>query len=169
MRAASFGIPFQPVAGLTGSQIPETSGFARIKDPYSDQWVYAIPAIRPDWAIIHVPVADARGNARIYGSPFWDRVISRAARRVILVAERIVPTGELARQPELTVIPEIFVEAVVHLPRGAHPTSCHPFYGVDESAVWHYLDLAGTPEGLARYLDETAPADHAPAEAEVSA
>lgn len=161
MRAASFGIPFQPVAGLDGSDIPDASGFARVKDPYSDRWVYAIPAIRPDWAIVHVPVCDQRGNARIYGSPFWDRVITRAARRVILVSEQIVPSEELAAQPELTIIPEIFVAAVVHLPRGAWPTSCYPLYAVDEDAVWRYLELAGTREGLARYLEESAAVDHA--------
>src|SRR4051794_7426895 len=162
MRAASFGIPFQPLAGLDGSDIPCAGKFARIQEPYTGQEVWAIPAIRPDWALIQVPEADARGNARIYGTPFWDRVISRAARRTILVAERIVPTEELARLPELTVIPELFVEAVVHLPRGAHPTSCTPYYETDESAVWRYLELSRTPEGLAQYLDETRAIDHAP-------
>ena len=161
MRAASFGIPFQPVPGLTGSDVPATSGFARIKDPYSDQWLYAVPAIRPDWAVVHVPAADARGNARVLGTPFWDRVITRAARRVIVVAEEIVPSAELARQPELTAIPEMFVEAVVHLPGGARPTSCYPLYGVDEAAVWRYLELSRTPDGLACYLAETAALDHA--------
>jgi glutaconate CoA-transferase subunit A len=161
MRAASFGIPFQPVGGLDGSDIPAASGFARIQDPYSEQWVYAIPAIRPDWALVQVPVADARGNARIVGTPFWDRILSRAARRVIVVAEALVPTEELARQPELTVVPELFVEAVVHLPGGAHPTSCPPCHEVDDAAVWRYLELSASPSGLERYLEETRAADHA--------
>ena len=160
MRAASFGLPFQPLAGLEGSEIPEVSRFARIKDPYSEQWVYAIPAIRPDWALVQVPEADARGNARVYGSPFWDRILARAARRTIVVTERLVPTEELARAPELTLIPELFVEAVVHLPRGAQPTSCPPCYAVDEAAVWRYLELSRTPEGVARYLEETRASDH---------
>ena len=160
MRAASFGIPFQPIAGLEGSDIPAASGFQKIKDPYSDRWLYAIPAIKPDWAILHVPESDERGNARIYGSPYWDRVMSRAARRVILVAERIVPTQELAERPELTTIPEILVEAVVHLPRGASPASCHPYYSVDEPAMWRYLECSRSRAGLDAYLAETAAADH---------
>ncbi len=155
MRAASFGIPFQPVGGLTGSDLPRLSGFKEVEDPYTGQRVYAIPALAPDWAIIHVPEADARGNARIWGTPFWDRIISRAARRVIVTAERIVPTEALAERPELTVIPELFVEAVVHAPGGAHPTSCYPLYEIDVEATWRYLELARTPEGLATYLAET--------------
>ena len=133
----------------------EVHGFVKMKDPYSDREVYVVPAIRPDWAILHVSEADIRGNARIYGTPTWDRLMSRAARRCILTTEKIVSTEYLAQQPELTVIPEIFVEAVVHAPMGAAPTGSFPEYDVDEDAMRHYLDLSRTPEGLARYLQET--------------
>src|ERR1700694_5739036 len=73
LQAASFGIPFQPIAGLEGSDIPKVSSFARVTDPFSGKEVYVVPAIQPDWAIVHVHEADARGNARIYGTPVWDR------------------------------------------------------------------------------------------------
>ena len=82
-------------------------GLQTVRDPYSGAEVYVAPAIQPDWAVLHVQEADALGNARIYGSVFWDRLMSRAARGVILTAERIVPTAELARQPELTVVPAL--------------------------------------------------------------
>ena len=153
MRAASNGIPFEPIAGLTGSDIPAAAGFRTVKDPYTGAELYAIPAIRPDWAIIHVQEADGLGNARIYGSPYWDLVMSRAAARVILTAERILPTEELARLPELTRIPHFLVEAVVHAPEGARPTSCHPYYGIDEAGVRAYLEAADRPETLQAYLD----------------
>ena len=153
MRAASNGIPFEPIVGLTGSDIPAAAGFKTVKDPYTGAELYAIPAIRPDWAIIHVQEADVLGNARIYGSPYWDLVMSRAAARVILTAERILSTEELARLPELTRIPHFLVAAVVHAPEGARPTSCHPYYGIDEEGVRAYLAAADTPEALRRYLD----------------
>jgi glutaconate CoA-transferase subunit A len=154
MRAASHGLPFEPVAGLAGSDIPAAAGFKTISDPYTGAELHAIPAIRPDWAILHVQEADALGNARIYGSPYWDVVMSRAAARVILTAERIVPTEELARQPELTRVPHFLVAAVVHAPRGARPTSCHPFYGIDEAGVRAYLAAAERPEKLHAYLED---------------
>ena len=153
MRAASHGIPFEPILGLTGSDIPAAAGFKTVKDPYTGAEVYAIPAIRPDWAILHAQEADALGNARIYGSPYWDLVMSRAAAKVILTAERIVPTEELARQPELTRIPHFLVAAVVHAPGGARPTSCHPYYGIDEAGVRAYLEAADRPETLRAYLE----------------
>lgn len=155
MRAASHGLPFEPIVGLTGSDIPAAAGFRTVKDPYTGAELYAIPAIRPDWAVIHVQEADGVGNARIYGSPYWDLVMSRAAARVILTAERILPTEELARVPELTRIPHFLVEAVVHAPEGARPTSCHPYYGIDEAGVRAYLAAAERPETFRAYLDAT--------------
>lgn len=155
LQAAAFGVPFQPVAGLEGSDIPKVSGFARVKDPYSGTEVYVAPAVQPDWAILHVAEADERGNARIYGTPVWDRLMSRAARRVIITAEKILPTAEFAARPEATTIPEIFVAAVVHVENGAAPGACYPYYDTDEIAMRHYLQMAATPDGLARYLEET--------------
>jgi len=153
MRAASNGLPFEPLVGLTGSEIPAAAGLRTVKDPYTGVELYAIPAIRPDWAIIHVQEADVLGNARIYGSPYWDLVMSRAAARVILTAERILPTEALARLPELTRIPYFLVEAVVRAPEGARPTSCHPYYGIDEAGVRTYLEACERPETLRAYLE----------------
>jgi glutaconate CoA-transferase subunit A len=111
--------------------------------------------------VIHVPEADVDGNARIYGSPFWDRLMSRGSRRVIITAEEIVTRTYLAQQPELTAIPELFVAAVVHAPGGAWPGSCFPRYDVDYPAVEAYLSTPGDPESLAGYLLQTAARDRA--------
>ena len=147
-------MPFQPVAGLFGSDVPAASGLQTVRDPYTGSEVYVAPAIRPDWAVLHVHEADAQGNARIYGSVFWDRLMSRAARGVILTAERIVPTAELARQPELTVVPALLVRAVVEAPGGAAPCSCAPAYDTDRAGVEAYLAACGDPAALAAYLDK---------------
>jgi len=137
--------------------LPASLGLKTVRDPYGEAELVAVPRLRPDWAVIHVPEADARGNARIYGTPFWDRLMARAARRVLVTAERILPSEELARQPELTAIPELFVEAVVHAPRGAWPGSCYPHYGVDYPAVEAYLAMARDPNGLGAHLDADSP------------
>ena len=145
-------MPFLPIAGFQGSDLPASLGLKTVRDPYGDEDLVAVPRIRPDWAVIHVPVSDARGNARIYGSPFWDRLMARAARGVLLTAERIVSSEELAGQPELTAIPEVFVRAVVHAPRGAWPGSCYPDYEVDYAAAEAYAAQAKDPNALATHL-----------------
>jgi glutaconate CoA-transferase subunit A len=153
LRAASFGVPFQPVAGVTGSDLATVNGWKAIDDPYgSGQTVYLIPAIRPDIAVIHASEVDTEGNARVYGTPFWDHPITRAARRVFVTAERLVPTSRLAEQPELTLVPGFMVEAAAIVPRGAWPGSMHPDYEVDYPAVGRYLDAS--PGALERHLAE---------------
>lgn len=156
LQAAAFGLPFQAVAGFAGSDVPGVSPFATVTDPFTGNDTLVVPAIRPDWAILHVHEADVRGNARIYGTPVWDRLMSRAAKKVILTAETIVDTSHFVAQPEMTIIPELFVEAVVHAPAGAWPTAVFDRYDIDEAAMRRYLDLSRTPEGFRQYLEETA-------------
>ena len=147
LRAASYGIPFQPVAGVFGSDLPQVNDWKTVKDPYSGSEVYAIPAIRPDVAVIHVNEADELGNARVYGTPFWDHPVTRAAKRVLITAERLVPTATLAQQPELTLVPGFMVEAVAIVPNGAWPGSMHPLYEIDYPAVERYMrDAPGVLE-----------------------
>lgn len=156
LRGAAFGVPFQPVAGLDGSDLPAARGWRRLGDPYgSGAEVVVVPAIRPDWAILHVQAADPLGNGRILGAPYEDILMSRAARRVILTAEAIVEPGTLAVQPELTQIPGFAVAAVVHAPRGAWPGSCHGLYGVDREALAAWLAVSRAPSRLAAYLEAT--------------
>ena len=161
LRAAAYGLAFMPAAGFAGSDLPAVRGFRWVADPYTGEKVLAIPPLRPDVALIHVPEADVEGNGRVYGTQFEDALMARAARTVILTAERLVERAELARQPELTLIPGIFVSAVVHTPGGAWPGSCYPLYDYEPAAVAAYLAVATDPERLRAYLAETAARDHA--------
>jgi len=155
LRAASYGIPFQPVAGVFGSDLARVNEWKTVTDPYSCKEVYAIPAIIPDVAVIHVNEVDELGNARIYGTPFWDHPLTRASKRVLVTAEKLVPTDRLREQPELTLVPGFMVEAAAIVPNGAWPGSMHPYYDIDYPAVEKYLDdslgafeahLAAAPE-----------------------
>ncbi len=155
LRGAAFGVPFQPVAGLDGSDLPAARGWRRLPDPYgSGSEVVVIPAIRPDWAVLHVQAADAEGNARILGAPYEDLLMARAARRVILTAEALVDSDALAAQPELAQVPGFAVAAVVEAPRGAWPGSCHGLYDADAAAVAEWLAVARDPARLPAYLEQ---------------
>jgi glutaconate CoA-transferase, subunit A len=159
LRAAAFGLPFIPAAGFDGSDLPEARGFKYAVDPYTGGRVLAIPRLRPDIAVIHVPEADCEGNARIYGTRFEDVLMANAADLVMITAERIVDRAELARQPELTAIPGFLVRAVVEAPGGAWPGSCHPLYDYDVEAVSAYLAATREPRRLQDYLAVTAARD----------
>lgn len=159
LRAAAFGVPFQPVGGVHGSDIPALNRWATLKDPYgSGEDVWVIPAIRPDFAVIHVNEADELGDARTYGTTNWDRIMTRAARRVLVVAESLEPVAAFQARPELTLVPGFMVEAVAIVPNGAWPGSCWPLYEVDYPAVEAYMDTAGS---LDAHMDRAPEAVHA--------
>ncbi|MGH7357852.1 MAG: hypothetical protein ACREJR_03440 [Candidatus Rokuibacteriota bacterium] len=155
LRAASLGVPFQPVPGFRGTDLPRTADFRMVKDPWTGEEIYVVPALRPRWAILHVQESDATGNARVLGSPGYDLLMAQAADQVILTAERIVASSEIARTPELTQISDLTVAAVVEAPGGARPGGCAGCYEVDEAGVRRYLDAARTADGLRAYLEAT--------------
>jgi len=145
LRAAAFGVPFQPCGGLHGSDLPRLNGWACLKDPYgSGQDVWVIPPISPDIAVIHANEVNEFGDTRIYGTYNWDRIMSRSAQRVFVVAERLAPVETFKERPEMTLIPGFMVEAVAVVPNGAWPGSCWPYYEIDYPEVESYMDEAGS-------------------------
>lgn len=152
MQAASLGVPFQPIRGLHNTDVAVASGFATVRDPYSNEDVYVVPRIRPDWAVLHVHEADEHGNARLRGSPGYDLVMAEAAAHVILTTERIISAEEFTAHPELTKIPGIFVTAVALVPNGAFPCGCMPDYDVDPAGIDDYVQVSGSDDRLREYL-----------------
>lgn len=151
LRAAAYGVPFQPCGGLQGSDFPKLNKWREIEDPYgSGRSVFVIPAIRPDFAVIQANEVDAQGNVRVYGTAHWDRIMSRAADRVLVVAERCADTQTFVDRPEATLIPYFMVEAVTVCPNGAWPGSNHPDYAIDYPAIEAYLE--GDDTALERHL-----------------
>jgi glutaconate CoA-transferase, subunit A len=146
LRAAIQGVPFMPVAGLQGSDLPAARGFRALADPYSGANVYVVPALTPDIALIHVQEADVAGNGRIIGTRFEDVLMAQAARRVILTAERIVDGTSFMDVPETVAIPGFLVDAVVAAPGGAWPFSCTPDYGYDAEYLAAWVRVARDPD-----------------------
>ncbi|MER2251328.1 CoA transferase [Methylorubrum podarium] len=152
LRAAAFGVPFMPCGGIHGSDLPALNGWKTVEDPYgSGETVYVIPRITPDFAVIHANEVSEEGDVRVYGTSHWDRIMSRSAKRVLVVAERVASSASFREQPELTLVPHFLVEAVSIVPDGAWPGSCWPHYAVDYPAVEAYMDDA--PGVLQAHLD----------------
>lgn len=157
--AGSLGLPFIPIRSLTASDLAkrlqeqDASQIATITDPFTgDQWL-ALKPLLPDVSVVQVPLADAEGNAWIFG-PRWDNAEQvRASKRTIVIAEEIVPTEIIRREPERTVIPGLLVSHVVHLPFGAHPTSVYRCYDYDAEHIKAYVQATETRESFRAYLD----------------
>ena len=161
LRAAAFGVPFMPCGGVHGSELTRVNNWKAIEDPYgSGKLTWVIPAITPDFAVVHASSVDRDGNVRIAGTYHWDRIMSRAAKSVLVIAEE-VSDADFSAQPELTVIPYFMVEAYAVVPNGAWPGSCWPSYAIDYPAVEAYLsDEAGALDAHLNNAPEARSANH---------
>jgi glutaconate CoA-transferase subunit A len=143
IRAGSHGIPFMPVKGVLGSDLvklhEERGSWRRINDPFTNKEILLVRAIEPDVAIIHVHKADEEGNSEILGPLYEDIYKAKAAKKVIITAEEIVPRSYFrGKRPSIN---GEFVTYVVHAPRGAEPTSMFGIYDVDWERVLDEIDL----------------------------
>jgi glutaconate CoA-transferase, subunit A len=136
LRATLAGVGFMPGQGWIGTDLLKARPDVKvIDDPYTGQPVVAFPAQRVDVAVIHAPIADRFGNARLLGNLAIDQEISLVARCVIVTAEDVV--DELDAPIDLT---GLSTTAVVQTPRGAWPTSCYPRYHLDGEEILRYAD-----------------------------
>ncbi|MGC8606177.1 MAG: CoA transferase subunit A [Vulcanisaeta sp.] len=144
LRAGSYGFPFMPSAiALDSDLVPlnvKRGIWKIIKDPFNDQELIAVKAIRPDVALVHAHRADEKGDIEIYGPKYEDLLKIQAAKRVIVTAEEIVSEDYFREHPELLTIPGFMVTAVVHSPKGAWPTSMYGYYRADYDVIKKYFD-----------------------------
>jgi len=153
-KAAAMGLPFIPARILAGTDTFKKSSAKIVRDPYSGKPIVLIPACYPDVAVIHVHKADIYGNAQILGHTVEDFELARAAKRLIITTEKIVPTEEIRNEPDRTTIPYFLVDAVVEQPFGSHPCNMPYLYASDEEHLAEYLRLTRTKEGTEEYLNK---------------
>lgn len=147
LRAQMAGIGFMPARAWLGTDLPRLRPDVRtVIDPYSGEELMAFPAIRPDVAVIHALRADMDGNAEIGGNKGVDEELQLTSKTVIVTAEEIVP--ELSRADLIGPL----VHAVVHAPRGAWPTSCHPLYPLDGEALLDYTENVSDSDSFRSYI-----------------
>jgi glutaconate CoA-transferase subunit A len=155
LRAAGMGLPFIPWKTGWGSEVARRQGWKTIRCPYTGMDLLAIPANGLDVAVIQVVRADASGNVELplplEISYDFDYLIARAAKRVIVCAERV----EEIPDPSRVAMIGREVDCVVHAPQGAWPCGIGREYPPDiEHLTGAYLPAAATPEGFAGYLRE---------------
>lgn len=158
--AGALGIPFIPIRSINGSDLQKklqqagSQDLAKIKDPFSGEVWLALRPIQPDVAVVQVTAADPEGNAWIKG-PRWDNNEQvRAAKRTIVITEKLITTEEIRKFAEKTVIPGLYVSHVVGLPFSAHPTSVFGEYDYDADQIKTYAKAALTQDGFENYLQK---------------
>jgi glutaconate CoA-transferase, subunit A len=98
-----------------------------------------------------VTLADATGNSIILGTE-WSRFeLSRAAKKVVIIADAIVDTPCIRQFPNLVRIPDIIVDAVVYWPFAAWPQASPGMYDIDEEHMNFMNTALASEDGTAAY------------------
>lgn len=154
MKATAMGVPFLPTRSMLGTDMIKYSSAKVVEDPFTGLRVCLLPALILDVAMIHVHRADRYGNAQIDGITGFGAEMARAAKRLIISAEEIIPTEEIRKYPDRTIIPYYLVDAVVHAPFGSHPGEMAYIYGRDEPVIKEWVESSKTAEGAMAYLEK---------------
>src|SRR4030065_654806 len=125
--------------GFAGTDYEKVRGdFRKVTDPYSGNGIFAVPAIRPDWAVIHAIRADGNGNV-VCSALETDRLAVLAARQAIVTVEEVVPAEDLVARPGEIFLSALPIDLVVAAPLRGPPPGCGPSYGVDRAHLAVHL------------------------------
>lgn len=153
--AAAAGLSFMPSRHMLGTDTFKRSAAKTITCPFTGKKFAALPALYPDVAIIHVHNADTYGNCQITdGILISDPLLARAAKKVIISCERLIPHEQIRANPQATTIPYWCVDAVVEVPYGSHPGNMPGEYWFDEDYFKMYLEAVKTEEGTDKLFKE---------------
>ena len=155
-RAAAGGYPFIPVplGVYDGTDLPRLNPMLKkVKDPHTGKDFYAIPALPADCCILHAQACDAQGNAQFWGGNNQEPDKAAAAKHVIVSTERLVSLDETRKNVDRVTLSGHKVDAVVHVPFGAHPTASPGMYGADEPHLKIYFDAVRKGD-IKGYLDK---------------
>ena len=138
LRAAAQRLPSTPWKAGIGTSFPQINPEIKVyNDPITGEPMLAIPAIKPEIALIYAAQSDAYGNVQHVSTGFGDRAMWRAADETIAQVERIVPNEEIRKNPLATSL--VGVDAVVRAPYGSHPFAGPGYYIEDGDHIREYV------------------------------
>jgi glutaconate CoA-transferase subunit A len=139
--AGASGLPFAVLRGYRGTDLPGVNpAIKEIACPFTGERLAAVPAIRPDVAIIHAQKADRRGNVLLWGIVGVQKEAVLAAKRAIVTVEEIVDCLEAPVNG--CVLPHWVVSAVCLVPGGARPSYAQGYYKRDNGFYKAWDEIA---------------------------
>jgi glutaconate CoA-transferase subunit A len=149
LQAAEKGIPFMPLRGILGSDlIGRRPDWRTIDNPYGNaDPLLLLPALKPDIALFHAPLADRAGNVWI-GRRRELATMAHAARVTLVTVERIQEQDLFATEASAAgSLSSLYVNAIAEAPKGAWPLGLDEHYAPDDVHLAAYAAAArGEPE-----------------------
>ena len=160
LQAAEKGLPFMPLRGILGSDLLNHRPDWQVMDnPFAaddrePDPIVLLPAIKPDLALFHAPLADRSGNIWI-GVRRELMTMAHAAAGTLVTVEQVTDDN-LLDDPRTAAgtIPALYLTALAEAPAGAWPLGLFGCYGADRDHLATYVEAARSAEGFSRYLQD---------------
>jgi len=161
--AGAAGLPCAIFRGYQGSDLVKVNPNIRfVTCPFTGEQLAAVPAVRPDVAIIHAQRADRAGNVLIEGITGVQKEAVLAAKCSIVTVEEIVDDLR-APGPNSTVLPQWTVTAIAKAPGGAWPSYAHGHYKRDNAFYTQWDTIARERDTFLAWMRENVLAFKRPA------
>ncbi len=151
-EAGAANLPFAAFRGYVGADLPKVNPNIRsVTCPFTGEELAAVPAIRPDVAIIHALRADREGNVMLEGIVGVQKEAVLAAKRSIVTVEEIVDDFG-PRNANAVILPSWTVGAVVAVPGGAFPSYAHGHYKRNNAFYIAWDPIARERDGFLAWM-----------------
>jgi glutaconate CoA-transferase, subunit A len=118
--AGASGLPCALMRGYAGTDLMARTRVEPVSCPFTGEQLVAVPALRPDVAIVHAQEADRDGNVQLWGIPGVQKEAVLAAERSLVTVERIV--DEIEPRPGAMILPGWVIDVVAEAPAGSLPS-----------------------------------------------
>jgi glutaconate CoA-transferase subunit A len=140
--AGAAGMPSAFFRGYMGSDLAGVNANVKfVPCPFTGETLAAVPAHRPDVAIVHAQQADRHGNVLFEGIVGVQKEAVLCARRSLVTVEEVVDAFPQT-SPNAVILPSWTVTAVAVAPGGAHPSYAHGYYDRDNAFYLAWDDIS---------------------------
>jgi glutaconate CoA-transferase subunit A len=160
--AGAAGMPCAIFRGYVGSDLVTANPrIQMVVCPFTGERLAAVPALRPDVAVIHAQQADRRGNVLVSGIVGVQKEAVLAARAAVVTVEEVVADLQTAGT-NAVVLPAWTIDAIVVAPGGARPSYAHGYYQRDNSFYKRWDGISRERDSFLRWIDQEVKRSGAP-------
>jgi glutaconate CoA-transferase subunit A len=145
-------LPCGLMRGYVGTDLMARTRVEPITCPFTGEPLVAVPALRPDVAIVHAQEADRDGNVQLWGIPGVQKEAVLAAARSLVTVERIVDA--LEPRPGGIILPGWVIDAVAEAPGGSLPSYSLGITERDNDAYREWDTISRDRDGFSAWMEE---------------
>jgi glutaconate CoA-transferase subunit A len=150
--AGASDLPFAILRGYAGTDLVAHTTVRFIECPFTGERLAAVPALRPDVAIVHAQEADEAGNVQLWGIPGVQKEAALAATRSLVTVERIVE--RLEPRPGSVVIPGWALDFIAAAPGGSRPSYSQGITERDNEFYRAWDEISRDRDRFCAWMDE---------------